>query len=117
MNPMIALAAVLLGAGLLAYAVALRLGRSAVTRSWARGSERQVGNATLLIPAAGLGLLAGVGLTQWAGRSPALDAALILAFVAFVGLSLYAGLQLRVPLWVLPHWSRDSVARRRQARR
>ena len=117
MTPMLAIAAALLGVGLFAYAVALRLGRSPLTRSWADGSERQVGNATLLLPGAGLGLVAGVAIMQCAGRSSALDAVLVLAFVGFVVLSLYAGLQFRVPLWALPRWSRDSISRRRQARR
>ncbi len=117
MNPFLTTTLLLLGFTLLGYALVLRLGRTPAARSWTHSSERQVGNAIMLLPGAGLGLVAGAAMSQWAGRSPVLDAVLALAFMGFLTLSLYAGLQLRVPLWLLPRWSRESVARRREARR
>lgn len=103
------------GAGLLAYWVWLRLGRTAYARSWARGTERNAINAMCGIPAVGFALV-GVALT-----GPAADGSGIASAVSAVCLVLmlvigtWGGLQIPVPLWSLPRWARAEVTRRREA--
>lgn len=115
MNPLVAVGFIVVGIAVLAAAASARLGRTPQARSWVQGDTRDQGRALLLLPGAALGLIA-AGMTAWSD-TPWGGPILVLAAVGFVVLVLWAALQVRVPVWFLPGWSRQSVRARRKSER
>lgn len=115
MNPAVAVALAVAGTGLLAYAVLLRVGTRPWASGWTDGGEAGARGALLTTPSGGSGLLA-LAVVGWADENTAAALVVAVCLPLFVVLGLPAALRLRVPLWLVPSWARESYAQRRRAR-
>ncbi len=117
MHPALATVIAAAGTALLAFGVVLRLGGRPVARDWVPQDEASLRNTLLMVPGFGAGLLgSGVLALEQDGRPGALSGLVVVVCIPlFVLLGIPGGLQLRVPLWFVPSWARDSVRRRRDA--
>ncbi|NHC45203.1 hypothetical protein [Motilibacter aurantiacus] len=116
MSPILAVVLAAAGAALLAYAVLLRLGARPWARDWASNGERGVRTGLLTVPGGGAGLLA-LAVADRADDNLVAAVVLTVCLPVFVVLMLLSALQLRVPLWLVPGWARESVRLRRAAGR
>lgn len=114
MNPFLAVVAGLAGGALIVLAVLFRLGRQPWARDWVHDQEESISRVMMLLPGGGAGLVA-FGVVSWADENVLAGLVLALTLPTFFVLSVCGGLQLRVPLWFLPRWSRDSIRGRRAA--
>lgn len=115
MTVVLSVVAIAVGCACLAFALSRRLGLGPASRDWAAQSEETARTTLLLVPGAGLLLLAAgfVGLADvWSG------AAALVGVCALLGVPtvLYAGLRLPLPLWLFPRWARGQRSELRDRR-
>lgn len=100
------------GVCLVALAVLFRLGHPARVRRWV--GEDALHTVHLLVPGAGL-LLVFFGSWHWLDESPrARGAVSVSGLLGWLLLVAYLAPS-RIPLWLLPRWSRDAVRAHRAA--
>jgi hypothetical protein len=115
MNPAVAALLAVAGAALLTYAVLLRIGARSWASGWTDGGEAGARGALLTTPSGGAGLLA-LAVVDRADKNTAAALIVAICLPIFLVLGVPAALRLRVPLWLVPSWARESYAQRRRAR-